>query len=126
VGILDQMLFSTMVLVAYLGPPASILWGWSSAWRAVPEPKWRSRLGFVALSAASLLAIGYLFALLHLGAEGDFGAKVNFWLRWSKVGVRISALIVAASLFAKGRSRVASILCACSLILLSAIVYMTK
>jgi hypothetical protein len=124
--VLDQALSAVMVFVAYLGPPTSILWGWCSLWRPLAEPKWRSWFGVITLAAASLLAIGYLFALLGLSGAGDFGAKVDFWLRWSRVGVRIAAAIAVASLLAKGRLRAASILCTCSLILLSAVVYMMK
>jgi hypothetical protein len=75
------------------------------------------------LVGANLLAIGYLFAFLQMGALSEFGAKVSFWLHWSQIALRFAAFIAIAAVISKGRFRWASLLCCLALFLLSAVVY---
>jgi hypothetical protein len=120
---INQSLMILLVLFAFLGPPASLLWGWCSFTKGFPEPKWRAWLGLASFVGANLLAIGYLFAFLQMGALAEFGAKVNFWLRWSQIALRFAAFIAIAAVISKGRFRWASLLCCLALFCLSAAVY---
>jgi len=123
---IDQSLFLLLVLFAFLGPPTSLLWGWCSYSKGFPQPKWRSWLGLASFVSANLLATGYFFAFLQMGALPEFGAKVNFWLHWSHIAVRFAVFIAIAAIISKGRFRWASLLCCFALVCLSAVVYEMK
>jgi len=113
-------------LLAFLGPPASLLWGWSSYRKGFLEPRWRARLGLGTLVLATLLTAGYLSALLRLAAIPEFGDKVNSWLYWSRIGVRLAIGISLVALLSKDRFRWATLACCVTLAFLSAAVYLMK
>jgi hypothetical protein len=122
-SILDQTVFAIVAIYSYLAPPILLLWAWITFGKGFAQPRWRAWLGAACLSAVSLQWFGYIIAFLRLGAIPEFGDKINFWLDWSRINFRISAMIiVVVGMVSKGRYRIASVLTSIALILNSVVV----
>jgi hypothetical protein len=115
-----------LVLFGILGPPISLVVGWIAASRGLFTPKWRAWIGVVCLTAVTLQAAAYLFALFHLHEISGIAESVNFWLWWSWLNSRISLCIVACALLGKGLTRWTSISCTSSLFVFSVYVDMLR
>ena len=83
-------------------------------------------MGLATLIGASILALCALVALIRVAVMQDFGAKLDFWVAWSRISVRVSGILILISLLAKGRFRIAGVLCGLAVITLAVVVWAMK
>jgi len=122
----SQAMMSVLVLFGILGPPVSLIVGWVAASRGLFTPQWRAWIGLVCLTAVTLQATSYLFALFHLREIDGIAESVNFWLWWSWLNSRISLCILVCALLGKGATGWTSISCTSSLYVFSAYMDMLR